>query len=217
MRTIIVLLAATCLSASAVPALASCPTAASSSDLQNFNSDPVKWIRANKGSADVGAKARALASAAVNARDPAFGHGLYVALGHASGADGAEIGRALRGLDTTCGSPSQDQDRGDKLYIADNVVRNVASNTEANQAYGAGDVVTASTGGGSGGGGGGGAGGVGSIGAGPPSGGPNNSVIATTSPAVIPQSAPNSSFSLSGGSFTTQTSTSTSLGSSIID
>ncbi len=219
MRTLRISAAVALLTLACASARAECPASASKSDLQSFNADPVKWIRDRKGSPDVGANARSLAAAAVNARDPAFGRSLSAVLGHASGSDGQAIGRALGGLGTSCGSPSQAEDQGDKLYIADDIVRAVAANTEASQGFGSGEPQSAATGGGGGAGAGGGASsGVGSVGQGPQSGGSNNSAVADPTPAVIPRASPETSTSIgSAGSFTTQSNATTTIGSNIID
>ena len=217
MRIMVVPAAVACFLAFGAPSRAECPEAASKADLQGFNADPIKWVRDRKGSADVGSRMRALAAAAVNARDPAYGHSLSAALGHASGGDGQEIGRALSGLGTSCGSPSQADDQGDKLYIANDIVRNVAANTEANQAFGAGEAQTAATGGGGGGGGGGGSG-IAPVGPGPQAGGNNSSAPATDPIPASQQGTPVTSVGIGGaGSFTTQSTVNTTVGSNIID
>ena len=167
--------------ASLAPASAFCSGAASPNALQNFNADPVAWIKGNAGKSDVGAQVTALAAAAVNAGDQGFGKSLGSMLNNASGDDGRGIGSALAGLEASCSDPKDPGDQADKKYIADNIIGKLLVNAAANSAFGlASGQQTASTGSGGGGtgggglGGGGGGTGVGPVGGGLPSGGSNS-------------------------------------------
>ncbi len=174
-------------------AFAACSGAAAPVALGAFNKAPVEWLAYNKGKGDIGAKAEALAAAAVNSGDADFGKSLSTVLALASGDDGAAIGSSLGGLVNTCSDPKDPGDQADKRYITANIERNLLVNSAANTAYGqrgGPETAAASTsaGGGAGGSSAGTSSGTGTVGSGIPTGGSNSGAIpdgsATTANAI---------------------------------
>ncbi len=144
-----VILALTPASAYAVCSGASSPLA-----LQSFEKDLAAWLAANGKATDLGAQVAALAAAATNSQDKAFGPSLSTLLGGASADQGTAIGTALGSLNNSCTDPKDPADAADKQFIAANIAPNVRSNANANLAFGeASGPQTAATGGGGGGGG----------------------------------------------------------------
>lgn len=129
------LIASLLLSVSSTYTFAACGGAASSAALSSFKDNPGAWLAANGKAADLGANVKALAAAAVNAKDPHFGKALNVMLGRASADQGTTIGTALAALGSTCSDPRDPNDTADKQYISSHIAPNLLANANANTAY----------------------------------------------------------------------------------